>query len=136
MKKLLVYILLLASNISSACGFYPYGEDVRMSFLHYSLFNCKSFDGFHYSSNSYYDPSSSNEYLIDNNDKLWFQYCKKKVPIELAAAMSLSLRSSLSSSNCCLNREESKARMDNICTTFVQNSYFLFFSFSAKESCF
>ena len=83
MKKLLVFTLLLLNSISFACGFYPYGEDVRMCFLYSSQFNCQSFDGFHYSSSSYFDPVSSNENLIAQpNEKLWFEYCKKTIPIE------------------------------------------------------
>ena len=83
MKKLLVFTLLLLNSISFACGFYPYGEDVRMCFLNSSQFNCQSFDGFHFSSSSYFDPVSSNENLIAQpNEKLWFEYCKKTIPIE------------------------------------------------------
>lgn len=83
MKKLIVYILLLANSLSFACGFYPYGEDIRMQFLDSNHFNCQLFDGFHYSANYYYNASSLKEQLIiEPNDKLWYEYCKKKVPID------------------------------------------------------
>ncbi|WP_298396925.1 hypothetical protein [Flavobacterium sp.] len=83
MKKLIVFILLLVNSLSFACGFYPYGEDIRMRFLDSNHFNCQSFDGFHYSSNYYYDASSLNEEkAIQPNDKLWFEYCKGKVSLD------------------------------------------------------
>ena len=83
MKKLIVFILLLVNSYSFACGFYPYGEDVRMSFLRSSHFNCQLFKGFYYSSYTYSDPSIDfNKLGIHPNDDLWFDYCQKKVPIE------------------------------------------------------
>lgn len=82
MKKLIVFILLLVTSFSFACGFYPYGEEVRMSFLKDSHFNCQSFDGFHYSSNWYYDASSiDGKVIVQSNEKLWFVYCKNNVPM-------------------------------------------------------
>jgi len=83
MKKLIVFILLLANSFSFACGFYPYGEDIRMRFLDSNHFNCQSFDGFHYSANYYYDAASLTEQMvIQPNDKLWFEYCNGKVTID------------------------------------------------------
>lgn len=83
MKKLIVFILLLANSFSFACGFYPYGEDIRMRFLDSNHFNCQSFDGFYYSANYYYDAASvSKQTAVQPNDKLWFEYCKGKVPLD------------------------------------------------------
>ena len=82
MKKFLVFILLLANSYSFSCGFYPYGEEVRMYFLNPIHFNCHSFNGFHYNSRSF---SLANPYLENEskpNDELWFTYCLGKVPIE------------------------------------------------------
>lgn len=83
MKKFLVFILLLVSNYTSllACGFYPYGEEVRISILNHHYFNCKTFDGFHYSSSYYTFESPYRENDIHPNDELWFEYCNGKVPI-------------------------------------------------------
>ncbi|WP_130733557.1 hypothetical protein [Flavobacterium sp. J27] len=83
MKKFLVFILLLINNFYSfSCGFYPYGEEIRMYFLNPSHFNCSTFNGFHYSSKSFSleYPYAKNE--IAPNDQLWFNYCLGRVPIQ------------------------------------------------------
>lgn len=81
MKKFLVFILLLASNFptSFACGFYPYGEEVRFSFLYPTYFDCYSFNGFHYNTWLYTPENPYRENDIYPNDQLWFDYCKTKV---------------------------------------------------------
>jgi hypothetical protein len=84
MKKFLVFTLLLAnsSTISFGCGFYPYGEEIRMCFLNNSHFNCYSFNGFEYSSRYYH---LENPYRVEDikpNDKLWFEFCKQNVNLK------------------------------------------------------
>lgn len=81
MKKLLVFTLILASNHFFACGFYPYGEDVRMRFLNPDLFKYKTYSEFNYSSSLFY-PVYDDLYGENGtypNDKLWFDYCNGKV---------------------------------------------------------
>lgn len=80
MKKFLVFTLLLANSyIAFACGFYPYGEEVRMYFLNPNHFNCHSFNGFHYSSRSFGLENPYKENEVQPNDQLWFDYCLGKV---------------------------------------------------------
>jgi hypothetical protein len=84
MKNFLVFILILVSNVIFACGFYPYGEDVRFVFLDPYSFKYYSYSDFNYSSN-YFSPreNSSDEVVtIDDNENLWIKYCKNKVSVE------------------------------------------------------
>jgi len=84
MKNFLVFILILASNTIFACGFYPFGEELRYSFFNPLNFKYHSYSTFNYS----YDAFSPNEErvegedIIDGNELLWLQYCKNKVSVE------------------------------------------------------
>jgi hypothetical protein len=80
--KLLVYLLLLASSIANACGFYPYGDQVRVSFLNPDHFNCHSFDGFYYTAHSFYPGNPYRASDVHPNDQIWFDYCHQKVSVD------------------------------------------------------
>ncbi|MDR6761687.1 hypothetical protein J2Y38_001896 [Flavobacterium sp. 2755] len=84
MKHFLVFILILASNAIFACGFYPYGEDVRFSFFNPENFNYYWYSGFDYSSDSFCPNQKFADGIIkmDANEKLWRQYCRNKVSLE------------------------------------------------------
>ncbi|MBC5833628.1 hypothetical protein G6N05_01900 [Flavobacterium sp. F372] len=79
MKKFLVFITVLSSNFLIACGFYPYGEELRFSFLNPSIFNIYDFAEFNYSSNSNYPGIKYPTNYIFPNNQLWMKYCKNKV---------------------------------------------------------
>ncbi len=84
MKHFPVFILTLVSNTIFACGFYPFGEEIRFSFLNPVNFPYYSYSEFNYSYNSF-QPNSEGIYLkgtVDENEKLWLKYCDHKVSIE------------------------------------------------------
>ncbi|MCX8523050.1 hypothetical protein OF897_03835 [Chryseobacterium formosus] len=80
MKKLVIFTAILLSSVFSACGFYPYGEDVRFYFLNPKNFSYQSYSSFYYSSLSF---EQNSEAVISNqdNEKLWRKYCNNKVLI-------------------------------------------------------
>ncbi len=80
MKKSLIYILLLASNLVfklHGCGYYPNGEYIRFCFTHSSDLNMPEFSEFDYSVHNFY---SSDRVEYSANVELWFQYCNKNIP--------------------------------------------------------
>ncbi|CAM3483388.1 hypothetical protein [Flavobacterium chungbukense] len=84
MKNFLGFIAILVSNSIFACGFYPFGEEIRYSFLNPSNFNYYSYSEFNYSYNTFY-PNENGVYpkgSIDENEKLWIKYCHDKVSVE------------------------------------------------------
>ncbi|MFC3158891.1 hypothetical protein SAMN05443633_10770 [Chryseobacterium arachidis] len=80
MKKLVIFTAILLSSAFSACGFYPYGEDVRFYFLNPKNFSYQSYSSFYYSVLSF---EQNSEALIStqDNEKLWRKYCDNKVLI-------------------------------------------------------
>jgi len=80
MKNFLVFILILANNYLFSCGFYPFGEETRISLFNPTLFGYNTYSNFNYSSNLF---SSNGEYnpkeFVESNTKLWFVYCRGKV---------------------------------------------------------
>ncbi|WP_445457759.1 hypothetical protein [Flavobacterium sp. HNIBRBA15423] len=86
MKRLLTFSLFLLSSISisvSACGFYPYGEDIRFCFLKPEYFNMHGFSEFNYSADLFY-PNDEKYKTLEENPNLvfWYNYCKGKVSFE------------------------------------------------------
>lgn len=84
MKNFLLFIAILVTNSIFACGFYPFGEDIRYSFLNPASFNYYSYSEFNYSFNTFY-PNPDGVYpegAIDENEKLWIKYCNNKVSAE------------------------------------------------------
>jgi len=67
-------------NNANACWFYPYGEDIRFSFLNPDLFVREEWRIFHYSSNSFEPDEPAGWSGYDENIGLWEAYCKGKVP--------------------------------------------------------
>jgi hypothetical protein len=82
MKNFLVFILILASKHLFACGFYPYGEELRFSFLNPERFGYYSYSEFNYSANSFEPKSVYRDNDIYPNSKLWFDYCHGKAPYQ------------------------------------------------------
>jgi len=84
MKHYLLFILILVSNAIFACGFYPFGEELRFSFLNPASFKYYLYSDFNYSSDSFSprENSAEEEKTIDANENLWIKYCKNKVSVE------------------------------------------------------
>lgn len=83
MKKCLVFIAILLSSFGKiyACGYSPYGEDVRYSLFLPEYFNYQDFSAFHYNCNLFgFDYQYPNQY--ESNVYDWFNFTNKKVPIE------------------------------------------------------
>lgn len=80
MKKLVIFTAILLSSAFSACGFYPYGEDIRFYFLDPNNFSYQAYSSFYYSTLSF---EQSSDVTISNqdNEKLWRKYCDDKVLI-------------------------------------------------------
>ena len=81
--KSLIRILLacLISSTSFACGWYPFGEDVRFSLMSPEIFDDGGMSPYYYTSQNYgYGFQSSSE--NDPNVALWKEYCKGKVDEE------------------------------------------------------
>ena len=83
MKKWQLYILFLISSTTtlvSACGYYPYGEDIRFCFSRPEHFNMYGFSEFNYSSDLFYPNEDKYKSLEENpNMVFWHHYCKGKV---------------------------------------------------------
>ncbi|HOY12647.1 MAG TPA: hypothetical protein PLY70_05880 [Saprospiraceae bacterium] len=82
MKNFLLFILILAYNISHACGYYPYGENTRISLLNPLAFGYSTYSNFNYSADlfSSYEGFIPEEFVLPNK-KLWFEYCRGKVDL-------------------------------------------------------
>lgn len=63
-----------------ACGFYPYGEDIRFCFFRPANWQYHSYADFNYSSNLFEPaPSVYKENEIRPNESLWISYCRNKI---------------------------------------------------------
>lgn len=83
MKTFLLFIVVLASKTLNACGFYPYGEEVRYMFFNPNLYGLDYYSDFFYSANNFYW-SEEIDFTVrkinaDPNTLLWYQYCRKQV---------------------------------------------------------
>lgn len=88
MKRFLVFTALLASSFcgSFACGYSPYGEDVRYCLFKPDYFEYSQYKSFYYNADiwgfdSDRNPNSYNK-AIDANIIGWYQYVNKKVGID------------------------------------------------------
>lgn len=88
MKKFLVFIVLLASSFckSLACGYSPYGEDIRYCLLRPEYFKYSHYKAFYYNANlwgfDYDENSNSSRSNVEANILDWYNYTNKKVNIE------------------------------------------------------
>src|SRR5215813_5525606 len=85
MQKLVIFTAILLSSLISACGFYPYGEDVRFHFLNPDYFSYQKYNSFYYSSLSFGDHSyysDAEKVNAQDNEALWRKYCKNKVSVD------------------------------------------------------
>jgi hypothetical protein len=86
MKNLIAFILLLTSSSTAlnACGYYPFGEDLRYCFFRPINKQMESFRIFHYTYNNYYD--EINDDLATGKDspnvQAWMAYCQNAVDAE------------------------------------------------------
>ncbi|MBY8961678.1 hypothetical protein KJK34_02815 [Flavobacterium sp. D11R37] len=79
--KVFTAILLSSSITVSACGFYPFGEDVRYCFFKPEYFGFTTYSEFNYTAN-YFEPGQVfDEQHLPPNDEAWFNYCEGKVPV-------------------------------------------------------
>ncbi len=80
--RLSIILLLLTSSLSIACGYYPYGEDIRFSLLKPRTVFPGEENRFFYTSNLFYgDYEFLGESInhFDENLSLWETYLKNKV---------------------------------------------------------
>ena len=82
MKKLLVFLLILASKPILACGFHPMNEDYRYCFLSPQWFDFTSYEEFHYSANAFGPNFTFDEFSGKPNELLWVKYCRNKVSFQ------------------------------------------------------
>ena len=83
MKKLQVFlIVLLSSSITAnACGFFPFGEELRYCFFKPELYDFTGYSAFDYSSDGFREKSPYQIDEVTANDNFWFTYCKGKVDL-------------------------------------------------------
>ena len=88
MKKFLVFTALLVSSFyqSFACGYSPYGEDVRYCIFRPNYFNYAQYKSFFYNADLWgFDYNSNPEDYklnVDSNIADWYNYTNKKVAID------------------------------------------------------
>jgi len=88
MKKFLVFTVLLVSSFckSFACGYSPYGEDVRYCLFKPDFFNYAQYKSFFYNADLWgFDYSRNPEDYklnVDSNIADWYNYTNKKVSID------------------------------------------------------
>ena len=83
MQKFLIFTILLLSSFSKtlACGYSPYGEDVRYCLFHPSLFHYSIYNPFNYNASSWGFEYNPNSEFIESNILDWHNYTNKKVSI-------------------------------------------------------
>lgn len=83
MKRSVIFIATLLSNVFFACGFYPYGEDVRFHFMNPDNFSFQKYQSFYYSSLYFgFNNDGEDRKISDTqNQLLWRKYCKNKVSV-------------------------------------------------------
>ncbi|MBE8723671.1 hypothetical protein [Flavobacterium hungaricum] len=87
MKKFLVFTALLVSSFSRtlACGYSPYGEDIRYSICKPEYFKYAAYKAFYYNADLWgydYGRDPNSYKLTDANILDWYNYANKKVSIE------------------------------------------------------
>ena len=88
MKNWLLFILIFTSSVLnvSACGYYPYGEEVRFNLLTPQFLGLRGMDQFYYSSNLFsenvVETSQKMRVESDENIDLWFHYFNEKIDKE------------------------------------------------------
>ncbi len=98
MKNLLVFILLFLSSVCkiTACGYTPYGEDVRYCLFSPKYFNFKEYSGFYYNNFLWgfdtMNDSFSDKITYESNILDWYRYTKKKVSLEEIVAFNNQLK--------------------------------------------
>ena len=74
----ILLVFLISTSTSFACGWYPFGEDVRFSLINPALFDDGGMSPYYYTSENYgYSFQATPE--NDPNIALWMKYCDYKV---------------------------------------------------------
>ncbi|KGO78868.1 hypothetical protein Q763_16425 [Flavobacterium beibuense F44-8] len=83
MKRFQLFILVLLSSsiIGYPCGYYPYGEQVRMCFFKPEYQDYNYYSPFFYTSQYYNDVEAKIDAGDGSNDIFWYNYCNGKVPM-------------------------------------------------------
>ncbi|QEE50166.1 hypothetical protein FUA48_11430 [Flavobacterium alkalisoli] len=83
MKRFQLFILVLLSSciIGYPCGYYPYGDDVRMCFFKPESQDYDYYSPFFYTSQYFNDIEADNGTHDLPNDIFWYNYCNGKVPM-------------------------------------------------------
>lgn len=87
MKKFLVFTALFLSSFKIfACGYMPYGEDIRYCLFHPKYFNFNEYYGFYYNNFSWGYDSMNDRYddkiTFEANILDWYNYTNNKVAID------------------------------------------------------
>ncbi|TRX41408.1 hypothetical protein [Flavobacterium restrictum] len=88
MKQFLVFIVLLASSFckSLACGYSPYGEDIRYCLFKPDYFGYSHYKAFYYNANLWgfdYDQNPNNyKPHVDANIMDWYYFTQEKVSLD------------------------------------------------------
>lgn len=85
MKRLIACIVLSVISLpfkGLACYFYPYGEEIRFSIFNPDNFNYNGFRTYNYTSTYFYEEDyTTNLNNVTENDLMWYNHCRKRVPI-------------------------------------------------------
>ncbi|QYJ67428.1 hypothetical protein [Flavobacterium litorale] len=83
MKNFRIFILVLLTSTftANACGFYPFGEDLRFCFFNPAYYGYTTYSEFDYSSHWFEDKDIFDAEHVNPNDAAWYNYCKGKVSI-------------------------------------------------------
>ena len=98
MKNYLVFTILLLSNVSKiiACGYTPYGEDVRYCLFKPQYFQYRDYYAFYYNANLWgYDYEYRRiDDVVDYEANIldWYNYIHKKIPIDAIKDFNNSLK--------------------------------------------
>lgn len=88
MNRFLIFTALFLSSLCkvTACGYSPYGEDVRYCLFSPKYFNYKQYYGFYYNHFAWgYDPLADNyqdTIAYESNILDWYNFTQKQVPID------------------------------------------------------
>ncbi|MFB9079600.1 hypothetical protein ACFFLS_06910 [Flavobacterium procerum] len=87
MNKFLIFTILLVSSFGriQACGYSPFGEDIRYSICKPEYFNYKHYKSFYYTAELWgydFDEYPEKYKIVDSNILDWYNFTHKKVAIE------------------------------------------------------
>ncbi|MGV3696883.1 hypothetical protein [Flavobacterium sp.] len=97
MKKLTVSLLLLLSSITTfACGYSPYGEDIRYCLFRPEYFSFGAYQSFYYNADQwgheFYYYGSRKPDFFESHIYDWYNFAQKKVPLNAIEAFNNDLK--------------------------------------------